>query len=163
MLAESGPGEAPPGFILPTTSQTEWVGYWALATVFDNPRDPRVGPFEGGFPDWAYQQYALGGRSVTGGAVVDFVVQYTPRGRPVGIRLQTEYFHLFAPEERQNYDLMQTAALAAEMEIVDVFDYDLLRDKDGSGAVIAMKRAVGLLQRPDPLSAGTAERVGRPL
>jgi hypothetical protein len=163
-----GPGQPPPGFgvaktgSMATVSSTEWVAYWALSKVFDNPRDPRVGPFIGGPPDWLYQEPFAGGRGSPGGSVVDFVVTPTAKGRPVLIRIVTEHWHVFTSSSQQAKDLFQYGSLLNFGEVVDVYDDELLATEDGSSAVIAMKDAVGLLQSRPTFFAPYAQRA-RPL
>lgn len=156
----SGYGEPPPGFVVGQTSVTEWIAYWALAKIFDDPKDPRMPPYFGG-RDWGYQIDRLGGyvRAV-GSAVIDFVVYYAVT--TIGIRIQTERFHLFADSRRQAYDTLQRAELERSgITVVDVYDTDLLGDPSGQKAIIAMKRAIGMLEPVNPIIAGTALRGSR--
>jgi hypothetical protein len=162
-LVVSGPGDPPPGFINGQNSLTEWVCYWALAKIFDNPRteDLRKPPFYGGFPDWGYQVAELGGHvRALGSAVVDFVIYQG--GTIIGVRIQTERFHIFTDSRRHAMDSLQLAQLEANgMRVVDVYDTDLLGDPSGQKAVVAMKRAIGRLPKIDPILAGTAFRASR--
>lgn len=150
-----GPGEPPPGFVSPTTSASEWVEYWALSKVFNDPRDPRVPPFFGG-RDWGYQLDYQGGRHVPGGAVVDFVV-YLP-GEIVGIRLQTDRFHLTAGPVKNAYDDAQRQSLSRFMRIIDLYEGDVIRDTSGEGAVRLTVEALGGRERINPQRAGTFYR-----
>lgn len=155
----TGPGEPPPGFLRPRTSATEWMVYWALAKIFDNPDDPRVPPFDGAWPFWTYQK---GIGQSPGRAVVDFIVyRETRRGRPVGIRVQTEYRHLFTSNQQQSYDRLQLLSLSGYLDVMDIYDTDFLNDKTGQAVIVVVKNAIGLLKHPDPLIAGTARRAGR--
>lgn len=159
-LLVSGPGEPPPAFLTGQNSVTEWIQYWALAKVFDDPEDPRVPPYYGGV-NWGYQIARLGGyvRSL-GSAVVDFVVYQD--ATVLGIRVQTERFHTFAGSRRHAYDTVQRANLEANgMTIVDVYDDELLGDPSGQKAVIATKRLIGRLEKISPVTAGTAIRASR--
>jgi hypothetical protein len=159
----SGPGDPPPGFLNGQNSLTEWVCYWALAKIFNNPRgqDYRKPPFYGGFPDWGYQVAELGGHvRALGSAVVDFVIYQG--GTIIGIRIQTERFHIFTDSRRHAADAFQLAQLEANgMRVVDVYDTQLLPVGDGQKAVVAMKRAIGRLPTIDPIIAGTAFRASR--
>lgn len=155
-----GPGEPPPGFLTGQNSLTEWYCYFALAKIFRNPKDPRVGPFYGGWPDWAYQVSELGGHTrALGSAVVDFVVYHG--GTTVGIRIQTERFHIFTDSRRHAYDAFQRAQLEQGMRVIDIYDDELLGDPSGQKAVVAMKRAIGLIEKINPVIAGTAIRASR--
>lgn len=152
--------DPPPGFLTGQNSVTEWTAYKALAKIFGDPKDPRVGPFYGGI-EWSYQIAELGGHvRALGSAVVDFVVYQG--ATIVGIRIQTEYFHLFTTSNKQAYDTIQRAQLEANgLNVVDVYDYDLLNDPSGQRAVIAMKRAIGRIERVNPIDAGSAIRGSR--
>ena len=160
-MVHGGPGSAPPGFLGPTVSETEWLLYWACARYFLNPLDPRKGPFIGGPPDWTYQQPWIGGRQALFGAVVDFIIWRTPTGRPLGIRMQTEYWHLFRSREVQVNDYNQRGRLMERLDVVDIFDYAILGDPTGQKVMQALKKALGLIELPDPLRAGTARRGAR--
>ena len=156
----SGPGEPPEGFLNGQNSVTEWLAYWALAKIFNNPRgsDVRVGPFMGGWPDWGYQTAQLGGHvRALGSAVVDFIVYQG--ATIIGIRIQTERFHIFADNKKQVYDIIQRADLERNgMTVVDVYDTALLNDPSGQKAVIAMKRAIGAIEDINPNVGRTALR-----
>lgn len=155
-----GPGEPPPGFLTGQNSLTEWYAYFALAKVFNDPPDPRIPPYFGG-KDWGYQIARLGGfvRSL-GSAVVDFVVYQD--ATVLGIRIQTERFHIFADSRRHAYDAIQRADLEANgLTVIDIYDDELLGDPSGQKAVVAMKRAVGRLEKINPVIAGTAIRATR--
>ena len=156
----SGPGEPPDGFLDGQNSVTEWYAYWALAKIFNNPRgtDVRLGPFYGGWPDWGYQVAQLGGFvRALGSAVVDFVVY---QGAVIiGIRIQTEHFHIFTSSKQQAYDSFQRFDLERNgLSVVDVYDTALLNDPSGQKAVIAMKRAIGRLEDLNPVVGRTALR-----
>lgn len=156
-----GPGDPPDGFLTGQNSATEWIFYWALARVFGEPKDPRKPPFYGGYPFWAYQVAEIGGfvRSL-GSAVVDFVIYQGPT--ILGIRIQTERFHIYTTSEKQAYDAFQRASLeAAGIDVVDVFDDQILGDPSGQKAVIAAKQAVGRIEKVSPIYGGTAIRASR--
>lgn len=153
----NGPGEPPGGFLIVSTSKSEWMCYWALSKIFGEPVDPRVGPFTGADGLWGYQTPLMGGRGI-GGAVVDFIVWGTPSGIPVSIRIQTEFWHLFAPTRKQISDMLQRQRLSERTEVVDVYEYQFVGDVTGQAAVQVMKNACGMSELPDPLRNATARR-----
>ncbi len=156
-LVTGGFGDPPAGFILASTSISEWMVYWALAKIYGQPKDPRQGPFIG-FPGvWGYQVPAMGGRAV-GGAVVDFIVFDTASGIPIGIRIQTELWHLFTANRKQATDLLQRQRLSENMTVIDVYDYQYTGDKTGQQVIQVMKTAIGAIEIPDPLRGATARR-----
>lgn len=155
-----GYGEPPPGFVTGQTSLTEWIFYWSLAKVFKDPKDPRVPPYYGG-RDWGYQIAKLGGfvRAV-GSTVIDFVVYQGPT--VIGIRIQTEHFHIFTSSRKHSYDMLQRAQIEnAGIRVVDVYDTELLGDPSGQKAVIAAKRAIAMIEKQNPVLSGTAARGSR--
>lgn len=152
----SGPGPPPPGFVGPTTSLSEWICYWALSRCFDDPEEPRNPPFFGG-RDWAYQIAVEGGRRERGGAVVDFII-YLP-GEKVGIRLQTERFHIYAGAQKQAYDIVQGQVLSRFMTIKDIYEQDLLGGTNGDKAVQLIVDTLGGRARINPITSQRARRV----
>lgn len=160
--AISGPGEPPPGFLSGQNSVTEWYAYWALFKIFGTTSDdPRRSPFYGLFPHFEYQSSELGTWTrALGSAVVDFIV--FQGATLIAIRIQTERFHLFASSRIQANDALQRASLERNgLRVIDVYDDELLGDPSGQKPVVAMKRAVGLLEKANPLVAGTAVRASR--
>jgi hypothetical protein len=158
----SGPGDPPPGFLNGQNSLTEWVCYWALFKIFgQSSDDPRRAPFYGLFPFFEYQSSELGGYTrALGSAVVDFVV--FQGGTIIGIRIQTERFHTFASSRIQANDAIQRANLEANgLRVIDVHDDQLLPPGDGQKGVIAMKQAIGMLEKVNPIYARTAIRASR--
>lgn len=160
---QGGPGPAPPGFGGPTVSYTEWMIYWALWKIMGGVGDVRRSgpPFIGSPPDWTYQQPFIGGRAEPGGAVVDFIVWRTQTGRPVGFRIQTEYWHLFTSFNKQQGDFLQRQRLMDEIDIIDIYDYRFTGDATGAATIVEVKRALGLIEIPDPISGATARRNSR--
>lgn len=158
-----GPGPAPPGFGGPTVSYTEWMVYWALWKVMGGTGDVRRSgpPFIGSPPDWTYQQPFIGGRAEPGGAVVDFIVWRTQTGRAVGFRIQTEHWHLFTSYRKQAGDFLQRQRLMEQIDVVDIYDYRFTDDATGQKVVQEVKWALGLIELPDPIAAGTAQRNSR--
>lgn len=138
----TGPGEPPPGFVTPTTSAEEWVAYWAMARVFEDPAPDklRTPPYFGGL-DWGYQ---LGDREL-GSAVVDFVA-YLP-GEIIGIRLVTEFFHAAAGVSKQATDESQLLSLARWMTVRDLYAQDIIEDASGESAVRAIVELLGGRER----------------
>ncbi len=157
---QGGYGEPPPGFMLATTSLTEWIVYWAIWKALNLPGDPRDSgpPYKGQPPEFSYQDPFMGGRSLPGGAVVDFIVWRVPTGRPVLIRLVTEYWHIFTTNAKQQADAWQSQRLMAQSDVIDLYDTDILGDETGQKAVIWVKNALRLIQRPDVIRSGTARR-----
>lgn len=151
-----GPGEAPAGFIGPTTSYTEWVWYWASARIYKDPPDPRMPPFWGGI-DWGYQIPEGGGRQNPLGAVVDFIY-YMP-GETMGVRIQTDRFHEQAGPVQQAWDRDQRMALSQWMTIRDVYEQDFIGDGSGEAACRLLIQTLGGRERIKPGSAGTYRRV----
>lgn len=157
-----GPGDPPPGFVTATTSATEWMVYWALSKIFNNPLDPRQPPYEGGWPDWTFQDPYNGGRREPGGSVIDFIVYNPGRGRnQLALRIVTEYWHLYTSGRKQATDQMQKETLSAGMDVVDLYDFDFVNDPTGQAVIIATKNALGMIERPNPILLGTALRGSR--
>lgn len=154
------PGDPPPGFVTPKTSATEWPVYWGLARILQTP-DPkyvRSSPFVGGPPIWTYQAYVEAGSDKSSN--LDFVVwQPGARGKPIGIRVQTEFFHNFANNETQVYDIIHRDRLEKGFAVVDLYDSDYMRDPTGSAVIVLLKEALGLIERPRMGSGRTAQRV----
>lgn len=152
-----GPGEPPEGFVTAHTSRTEWIIYWALAKVLRDPPNPRKPPFVGG-ATWSYQKAIDGGR-VVGGQVVDFVV-LGERGNPtVGIRVQTEHFHIMTDTAKQIEDFLLKVTERAIDLIVDIFDQDFIADKTGHAACVVVANAIKGIQRGNPITQGTAQQI----
>ena len=156
----SGPGESPPGFVSGKTSESEWPPYWALARIFKNPLNPRLPPFFGGAPDWAYQSEQNTLFGISGATNVDFVVFQPPT--IIGVRILSERYHVYTSSEKQAYDEQQRAALeAAGVTVFDLYEDEYLNDPSGQAAIIAMKRAIGRLSSLNPLTSGTALRASK--
>jgi len=156
-----GPGDPPPGFLMASNSITEWIVYWSLVKIFDPLTDPRTPPFDGRYPNWSYQVPFGGGGP--GSALVDFVVYAAGTGKmDIGLRVQTEYFHIFGGQEKQAYDTFQRNAIESSgMTVIDLVDQDILGDPTGAKAIVTVKNAVGLIERPNPILTGTALRATR--
>jgi len=162
----TGPGDAPPGFVSGTTSNLEWIVYWALFKILiptADPRDQRGRSFYGYDGVFRYQKAFQGGRD-PGGSVVDFVVYYGPKIRSeTGIRIQTVYFHQDAPIRQQSSDQIRKIRIASNMNVVDLWDYELLLDNGRAGtgekAIVSVKAAVGMIETPSRMSTGGARDV----
>lgn len=137
----SGPGEPPEGFVGGQTSKSEWYLYWALTKV--------LGPEQEG--KWSYQNSMLGGRSARGGAVVDFVVN---QGAVfVGIRLQTQRYHLEDNSYQKSFDREQLYSLSDwDFIVINVYETDFIDDESGAAAIQVVIEAINRQERPDPFS-----------
>ncbi len=154
------PGIPPPGFVTAKTSASEWPIYWALAHIFNRPTPGHLRdfPYMGGQPIWQFQAFAeTGSERATN---IDFVVWPSfGKGTPVAIRIQTEFFHNFASNDTQVYDIVQRDRLENGFEVVDLFDQDFMRDKTGSAAIVLCKQAIGLIERLNVHTSGRVQRV----
>ena len=152
-----GPGEPPPGFLNQWNSKSEWRYYWALCRHLRSPRNCRQGPFVGG-NDWTYQTQdpVFGGR-IPGGNVMDFVVK---QGKQViGLRIQTERYHVMASSAQQVKDTLIKENLTAYDRVMDLFDQYSVGDASGKATIEQVARALKGIADPDPLRLGTAQRV----
>lgn len=161
-----GPGVPPEGFLGPYNSVTEWYAFWGLAKIFNNPPDPRQpsegGIYSGGHPDWTYQKAWDGGRNSPGGSVIDFVVYNPGPGRmTTGIRIVTEYWHIYTTNAKQVIDQDQLTHLEQSFDMRDMWDQDFVNDPTGAATVITLKNLLGMLDRPNPIFLGTALRGSR--
>lgn len=149
----SGPGDPPPGFATATTSNLEWIVYWALYKILIPTEDPRNSKGRGFFGYdgvFRYQKAFQGGRD-PGGSLIDFVVEYGPKVKTqTAIRCQSVYRHQDAPAREQSVDRLKKIRIASAMPVIDLWDRDLLYDngKAGSGekAIVAVKQALGMIQ-----------------
>lgn len=148
------PGDPPPEFLAGQLhgSRSEWPIYaasWKALGV--KPNDGyRRGPFTGA-PDgsFQYQAWQLGGRTTIGGAVVDF---YYPQ-LGLGVRVQSYRFHLTAGPQILSADELQKQRLMRDHNVIDVYEDDFLNLR-GSELVIWMKSVLGMIQSPNPVTAG---------
>lgn len=154
------PGDAPEAFLTQQTTQTEWIIYWALARIFNNPTPDKVrhAPFEGGWPIWTYQAYV--DAQADSQTNIDFVI-WAPNGeaKPIAIRIQTEFFHNFANVSTQIYDITHRERLQNGFEVVDIYDYMFLRDESGQAAILLCKLAMGLIEPAQVITSGAVQRV----
>lgn len=146
---KSGPGEPPKGFVIGTTSRSEWYIYWALLKVKG----------KAGESSWGFQIDAGGGRGTKGGAVIDFVVwDQEPR---LAIRVQTERFHEATHNRTHVYD--ETSKRMLERigyKVIDVWEVHFITDESGQAAISIVKDALRGIERPSPVTWRTS--VARP-
>lgn len=154
--------DPPPGFVVGTTSKTEWMVYHAMAKVIGYPTDPRQGPFIG-FPGmWSYQKAWDEGRRMAGGSVIDFVVYSGARSnQDVAFRIQTEHFHIYADGDQHAHDKLQYERLSQYMLTIDLYDYSFAFDPTNQATIILIKRALNGEIEPNPITDGTSMRVTR--
>ena len=91
-----------------------------------------------------------------GGSVVDFVVHQGVG--TLGIRIQTERFHIFADVAEQMRDFAVKIHLQALDKVIDVFDQWSISDRTGEATVKQIRRAIQGIQEEDPIRFGTAQR-----
>jgi hypothetical protein len=158
-----GPGEPPLGFLVATNSVTEWMVYWGMFPALNIGMDARKSgpPFIGVPGFFTYQTPMLGGRSLPGGAVPDFVIERTRTGIPVIIRVVTEFWHIFTTNAKQTADMLQKQRIDDEADVVDVYDYTFTGDPTGQAVIQVIKSAAGLIELPDPMRSGVARRNAR--
>jgi hypothetical protein len=148
----------PEGFVTAHTSITEWMCYYALALLTGLPKDPFKRPYVGGHPLWTYQKAEEGGR-VPGGSVSDFVVLNTNGTAQIGIRVETERFHIWTDGATQQKDIYINAHLKTVNKIVRVWDQHFIDDPTGEKVCRVMALAMRGIELPSPISLGTAQRV----
>lgn len=156
----TGPGDPPPGFVYSHNSATEWYVYWGLWRVFHEQGDPRMPPFWGSpTGKWTYQVAVLGGRHTKGGAVLDFVVNGGRAGhQSIGIRVQTEHFHVFVDSVKKAFDRLQLISVSQSMKVVDIFEQDFISDHSGEAVCNLLARILNGQYLPDPELSGTQIR-----
>jgi hypothetical protein len=149
----------PLGFLdSPHVSTVEWMCYLALALETGYPANPFLPPFIGGPPLWVYQKIEQGGR-VPGGSVSDFVVLNYNGTAQIGIRVETERFHIWTDAAQQKKDLYINAHLRTVNKIVRVFDQHFIDDPTGEKVCRVMALAMKGIEMPNPIYFGTAQRV----
>jgi hypothetical protein len=142
-------------------SRDEWGFYHALAVCFNDPTQPRRGPFVGGLK-WAYQTEdpVVGGRADVGGAIVDFLIRESPiTGKALIIRLQTEFFHIMGAAETIARDLYQKTHLSGYTDIVDVYSQWFIGDETGAAAIATARRALAGDESASPITFGLGARI----
>lgn len=154
-IRNSGPGEPPVGFVGAHTSRTEWWFYWALATILDDPQDPRTPPFTGSrVGAWFYQVQEQGGR-VPAGSVSDFQIK-TPTGWII-VRLDTERWHIFAGPNQQMKDLFLKTHIKTG-KVITVYEQDFITDESGEAVCRVAALALKGIEMPNPIRTGLAQR-----
>lgn len=151
----------PDGFITAHTSLDEWMFYLALAFETGYPQDPFQGPFIGGPPVWVYQKAEEGGR-VPGGSVSDFVILDWQGQANIGVRIETERFHIWTDAAQQKKDLYINTHLRRINKIVRVFSEHYIDDPSGGKVCALAALALQGRERANPIAFGTAARVRMP-
>jgi hypothetical protein len=151
------PGNPPPGFVGAHTSRDEWEVYAAISVHMQDPKDYWLPPFTGSRRgDWFYQASEAGGR-VPGGSVTDYQVK-TPNGW-MGIRLDTEKWHIFAGPGQQQKDLFIKTHTKSLQKTVTIYSQDWLgRDDNGETLMRIVALALRGIEYMNPIRAGTAQR-----
>jgi hypothetical protein len=93
--------------------------------------------------------------------VVDFLVeanQYTG-GKPIALRLQTEFYHLYTSDVKQSYEQLYRSRMAAHYIPVDLFEQNFLLDPTGQAVVLVVKGALAGKVEPNPMRGGTPLRI----
>lgn len=162
-IGTTGPGEPPAGFITPTNSVSEWIIYWGLCKVFNQPKDPRQGPFIGVPGLWQYQvPFDTNGQIRSPGSqVIDFTIEphELTRGTPVAIRVQTERYHVFTDQVTQGREQLLRSRLARDYVVRDLYEQNFMLDKTGQAAVISVKNALRGVIEPNPVHQGNPLRI----
>ena len=155
-----GPGDPPPGFVTAHTSASEWRYYWAVCKATGSPKDCRKPPFVGG-DNWIYQAAVDGmfTRAVAS-QVIDFVVNM--EGLRIGLRIQTERWHVMASSMVQERDKWLKNSTKGVDVMIDLFDQWSIGDPSGKAVIDQVVKALRLVPDPDPLTNGTARQVRPP-
>jgi hypothetical protein len=133
--------------------------YLALSYLHPGyPKDPFRRPFIGGPPLWVYQKAEEGGR-VPGGSVSDFVVMNLNGTAQIGIRVETERFHIWTDTVQQQKDIYIASHLKTVNKIVRVYDMHFIDDPTGEKVCRVMALAMRGIELPSPVFVGTAQRV----
>jgi hypothetical protein len=159
-VRQTGPGLPPAGFLSSTNSVLEWYIYWALAKILRVPPDVRQPPYIGWPGVWSYQAPYEGGR-VTGGQVIDFIVEpYGTTREGIAMRVQTERYHFYTPATKQALDRLQQFRLSRLYRVVDLPDTMFAGDESGQAAILLVKQALSGFPS-NPLRTGTLVRATR--
>ena len=154
-----GPGDPPAEFLDPVHhgSAQEWMYYWALSRIFRDPENPRLPPYEGG-KDWQYQVSTDGTfiRSPLS-SVLDFLVVFGDE--KVGLRIQTERWHVFADAVQNSEDYYLKFHSQAVDRIMDLHPQYVIADEGGQAVIKQVVRALNNIQEPDPGRLGLSQRV----
>jgi hypothetical protein len=159
-LHVGGPGDPPEGFVGAHNSITEWIWYWASATVLKTPKDPRKMPFIGGL-NWEYQVSLDGGRLQRGGTVCDFVYQIS--SSLVCVRIQSSRYHVAVDSAKQVQDFelkVHTGITSAGVDwVVDTYEEEWVSDTTGESACRALVNALKGEDDHNPIRFGVADRI----
>lgn len=139
-------------------SSEEWPIYKALMLILDPGRDPRKPPYQGG-NGWAYQKMIDGGR-IPGGQVVDFIVDQG--NRTLGLRVQTERYHVMASPDKIAFDAYLKQHLSAIDLVIDIFSQYYIEDRSGKAAMYQVREALKGNQQPNPGAFGIARQARTP-
>lgn len=60
------------------------------------------------------------------------------------------------------HDRDQLMALLGVMDVIDVYEGDYISDRTGKEAILVLKRTLGLIESPNPLTGGNAHLVRGP-
>jgi hypothetical protein len=142
----------------PHVSATEWMCYLALAFHTGQPKDPWKPPFVGAPPYWVYQKAEEGGR-VPGGSVSDFVILDNKGIADIGIRVETERWHIWTTAQQQAKDLYINQHLKTVSRIMRVWDQHFIGDPTGESVMRVMALALRGIELPSPIALGTAQRI----
>ena len=148
----------PEGFVGAHTSLTEWQVYLAFSLHYGQPKDPYQRPFVGAPPLWVYQKLEEGGR-VPGGSVSDFVITSDTGTALIGIRVETERFHIWTTGAQQAQDIYINSHLKTVNKIVRIWDQHFIGDTTGEQVMKVTALAIKGIELPSPIRMGTAERV----
>lgn len=151
-----GMGDPPAGFVGAQNSAEEWPIYAACAIITGCPKDYQRGPFNGCPGTWYYQFDIGGGRRQRGGSVIDFVINWL--ARRIGLRVQSEYWHIFTNARQQAIDRLLRTRGSEGMDVYDLYTQNYIGDRTGRAAIMAVKRALQGEREPNPLASGQAVR-----
>jgi hypothetical protein len=151
----TGPGEPPDGFVDIWTSITEWYVYWALFKLTSPGMDARRPPFLGN-DHFVYQKAEQGGR-VPGGSVTDFAIT-TPTGY-IGLRVETERWHIWTTAEKQMNDLQIKTHLDSMERVISIWDQHFIGDETGQQVIHVVSLALKGIELPSPIKWGNAQRI----
>jgi hypothetical protein len=143
-------------FVGAHTSLSEQMIYAALCLVL------KVGgrwwepPYDGRGA-FAYQDPLLGGRMTKGGQVCDFLVPWGTE--EICMRLQSEFFHLFAEVGKRADELFEKTHSTARIQ--DIFEPDFVADCSLQAACAVVANALAGREAPNPTTLGTAHATRR--
>ena len=151
----------PDGFVMAHTSLPEWMAYLAFSMETGYPSNPWQGPFIGGPPVWVYQKAEDGGR-VPGGSVSDFVILNWQGQANIGVRIETERFHIWTDAAQQAKDFTISTHLRRLSKVIRIYDQDFIDDPSGGKICALVALALKGQEKANPIYFGTAQRVRMP-